>query len=252
MLARFLEEEGIPTTQISLVRLHTEIIKPPRALWVPFELGRPLGVPNNPAFQERVLLAALKLLEAPEGPVLADFPEDAPVSSGEPVVLACPYLPKEEDATITETERLCQAFKAEIMSLRPWYDMAVEKGRRTTVGLSRLDLENLGSFICSFLTESKPENPRKDVSLAYELRYAADDLKAYYHEAITAQPGAGAPTSDALAEWFWEDTLGGKILLAVREACSKSGDDSLQRVARSQIVPRKFSSLNTRREQTTQ
>jgi tripartite-type tricarboxylate transporter receptor subunit TctC len=35
-LGRWFEEEGIPTTQISLVREHTEAIQPPRALWVPF------------------------------------------------------------------------------------------------------------------------------------------------------------------------------------------------------------------------
>ena len=73
-----MEEEGLPTTQISLVREHTEKIKPPRALWVPFELGRPLGPPNDAAFQKRVLIAALKLLEASGGPVLEDYPEDAP------------------------------------------------------------------------------------------------------------------------------------------------------------------------------
>jgi hypothetical protein len=39
-LGHFLEREGIPTTGISLVREHTEKIRPPRALWVTFELGR--------------------------------------------------------------------------------------------------------------------------------------------------------------------------------------------------------------------
>ncbi len=77
-LAHYLESEGIPTTQISLIREHTETIRPPRALWVPFELGRPLGAPENPAFQRRVLLSALELLEAIQGPVLADFPDEAP------------------------------------------------------------------------------------------------------------------------------------------------------------------------------
>ncbi len=57
----------MPTTQISLIREHTEKIKPPRALWVPFELGRPLGVPNDAAFQNRVITAALDLFEAPSG-----------------------------------------------------------------------------------------------------------------------------------------------------------------------------------------
>ena len=75
-LAHYLEAEGVPTTQVSLIREHTETIHPPRALWVPFELGRPLGAPEDPGLQRRVLLAALNLLEAPEGPVLLDFPEE--------------------------------------------------------------------------------------------------------------------------------------------------------------------------------
>ena len=58
-LGHYLESEGLATASISLIRLHTEKIRPPRALWVPFELGRPLGVPDDPAFQTRVLRALL-------------------------------------------------------------------------------------------------------------------------------------------------------------------------------------------------
>ena len=36
-------------------------MRPPRTLWVPFPLGRPFGVPDNPAFQRKVLVAALAL-----------------------------------------------------------------------------------------------------------------------------------------------------------------------------------------------
>ena len=79
-LAHYIEDEGVATTQISLIREHSESIKPPRALWVSFELGRPLGVPDDPAFQKRVLLAALRLLDTDSGPVLEDFGEDAPAS----------------------------------------------------------------------------------------------------------------------------------------------------------------------------
>jgi hypothetical protein len=78
-LGHYIEEEGIPTVAIALVRPQAERTRPPRALWVPFELGRPFGPPNDPAFQKRVILATLRLLEAKAGPVLlADFPEDDP------------------------------------------------------------------------------------------------------------------------------------------------------------------------------
>ena len=77
-LSDYLEREAIMTTGISLVRENTESMQPPRSLWVTFPLGRPLGKPGDPAFQHRVIAAALELLNCESGPVLADYPEDAP------------------------------------------------------------------------------------------------------------------------------------------------------------------------------
>lgn len=237
VLSRFLEEEGLATTQIALVRLHTEKVKPPRALWVPFELGRPLGAPSDPAFQRKVLMAALKLLERPSGPVLADFPQDAPISKGEPTVLACPYIPPSEVTEGTDTEKLCQCFKAEIASLRSWYDISLQKRQRSTVGVSKLSMAEIGDFFCYFVTQGMPEHPRSEVPFASEIRYAADDLKAYYNEAVTVQPGMETTDSKALAEWFWKKTIAAKVLLAAREVCLKSPDQAIQRAA---LVPREF------------
>ncbi len=62
-LGHYIEEEGIATVAVSLIRPQTENTRPPRALWVPFELGRPFGPPNDPVFQKRVILAALRMLE---------------------------------------------------------------------------------------------------------------------------------------------------------------------------------------------
>ena len=73
MLARALEAEGIATTSISMVREHTEKVKPPRALFVPYPMGYPLGEPNNPALQHRVIAAALSLLKRNDVPVLEEF-----------------------------------------------------------------------------------------------------------------------------------------------------------------------------------
>ena len=74
-LGHFLERQGIATTGISLVREHTEKIRPPRALWVTFELGRPLGIPDDAPFQRRVVKAALDLLARTDGPLIGDYPE---------------------------------------------------------------------------------------------------------------------------------------------------------------------------------
>jgi len=89
-LGHYIEREGVPTAQISLIREQTAAIRPSRALWVPFMLGRPFGAPGEPAFQRRVLRSLLALFERPAGPVLEDFPEEAPGSVAEESAFACP------------------------------------------------------------------------------------------------------------------------------------------------------------------
>jgi len=80
-----LEARGTPTVAIGLVRPQMERTRPPRGLWTPFQLGRPLGEPADPEFQRRVLMRALGLLERHDGPViLEDFPDDPPNWSDTP------------------------------------------------------------------------------------------------------------------------------------------------------------------------
>ena len=104
-LAHFLEEAGIATTGISLIREHSQRMRPPRLLWVPFPLGRPLGRPNDAAFQQRVIAAALALLDADSGPVLADFPEDSGSESSPPDAWSCPLPLPPRRAAPTRTPR---------------------------------------------------------------------------------------------------------------------------------------------------
>lgn len=236
-LAHFIEEEGIPTTQISLIRRHTEIIRPPRALWVPFDFGRPLGAPNNPGFQKQILVAVLRLLEIPEGSVLQDFPYGAPVSENRVSTLSCPINPIRVETEVTEIGKLCLSFKTEITALRSWYEIAVAKHGRTTVGASRIEPDEIGNLICSFLRDTQPDNPRKDVSLADMLKLSVDDLKAYYFEAITSQPGQEDVSIPVFSDWFWRDTRAGQVLMTLKEVCLKSENSLLQRVGRALIVP---------------
>ncbi|MEE8373327.1 MAG: hypothetical protein V3R87_06415 [Dehalococcoidia bacterium] len=237
MLGHFFEEAGLPTTQISLIRRHTEITKPPRALWVSFELGRPLGAPGDPAFQKRVLLAALRLFEAAGGPVLEDFPEDAPDSGGEATTLACPVNFAQKQGDLTPTEKLCAAFKREMVSMRPWYDIAMKKRGRTTVGASGADVETIGDILCSILEGRVPDSPRQDISLAHTVAIIAQDLMAYYGEGITAQPGQESPSSKVVADWFWGGTVAAELLLAVQDACKRSEDLMMQIVGSALIIP---------------
>jgi len=232
-----LEEKGIPTTQISLIRKHTEKTNPPRALWVPFELGRPVGIPNDVEFQSRVLLAALRLLEAPSGPVIEDFPEEAPISKEPDTVWACPVELKKENISPGDAEQLKEAFKDEIGQLLPWYDIAVKKRGRTTVGVSGLKIEEIGDFICTFLDGDVPQNINKDIPLGFAIKLAVDDLKAIYTEAVAAQPGGAIPESLDLVNWFWDETVAGKLLLKIKDISVNSDDAGLQLFGKLLLVP---------------
>jgi hypothetical protein len=68
-----IEREGIATVSISLLREVVSVLKPPRALFVPFPMGFPLGAPQRPQWQHRVIAAALELLERDDTPILAEF-----------------------------------------------------------------------------------------------------------------------------------------------------------------------------------
>jgi hypothetical protein len=119
---------------ISLIRPQTENTKPPRALWVPFELGRPFGPPSDAAFQKRVILAALRLLECESGPVIIeDFPEEDPRERPDPAWRPPFSKPNLRDGSAT---RLAAALEDECERVEAAYRRAAKERERTIVGLS--------------------------------------------------------------------------------------------------------------------
>jgi hypothetical protein len=74
LIAAEIERRGIPTTCIVLLREIAMKVGPPRALFVPYPHGYPLGAPHDAELQKKVMRAALALLES-EGPapLLADY-----------------------------------------------------------------------------------------------------------------------------------------------------------------------------------
>ncbi len=207
---------------------------------MPFELGRPLGVPNDAAFQKRVMVAVFALLDHEAGPVLVDYPEDVPegadgLSEDEMTGMVCPIdLPRMPDANAPASE-LGQALFAEMDSLSPWYDLAVRTRGRTTVGPSELDLKVAAKFVADFLEDQETPAPRDDLVKGRVLKLAYEDLKAYYGEAITAQPGYG--TSLRVENWLFNETAFGKVLWTLRRICRKSDDEYYQYLGRNSIVP---------------
>jgi hypothetical protein len=85
LIQRAIEYAGITTVSVSLLREITEKIQPQRALFVPFALGYPLGAPNNPALQVRIMRAAFALLPRTDVPVLENFSYSPPPAASLPI-----------------------------------------------------------------------------------------------------------------------------------------------------------------------
>lgn len=232
-LGHYIEREGVPTAQISLIREQTSAIKPPRALWVPFMLGRPFGVPNEPDFQRRVLRHLLSLIERPSGPVLEDFPADAPAAAAQEEGFACPV----SFATPAGAAGgLAGRMQAEIDGLAPWYEFAKRRRGRTTVGVFGATVAEAAHHVASYLDGTPKAPPNGGWSAGIAVKRACDDVKAYYYEAVAAQPGNLAPK--AIEEWFWRETAAAQAFLAIRQICLKSDDESLKPLGKLSLIPR--------------
>ena len=220
MLARALEANGVATTSISMVREHTEKVKPPRALFVPFPFGHALGRPDDPELQHRVLRAALDLLGAPAGPVLRDFPEDA-----EPGVE--PPVPRQA-SSITPAADVAVDPVAEVREfLRRHEAWRAKSGGCTAFGLSGLPagrFDDVVGFLQRFAggTDADMEERPASVALPGFIRWCADDLKTLAFEGYLAMtPEAGG---DEIARWFWGTTAAGQLLRRVRDRLDTSAD----------------------------
>jgi hypothetical protein len=227
-----LEARGTPTVAIGLVRPQMEKTRPPRGLWTPFQLGRPLGEPEDPAFQRRVLLQALRLLERRDGPViLEDFPDDPPNSSD-----TAGWRPGE--LPIIETPDSAAGWQAalarELAELRPTWQRACKRYGRTTIGLSGQPPKDWPDCVARLLAGELPTVPLHNTA-ALTLRFLCDDIKAMYSEA--AQADGPPPSSRQIDMWFWSQTTAGKLLVALRSVALQSGNNALRTVGGRFFVP---------------
>ena len=214
--------------------MHTEGIKPPRALWVPFELGRPLGLPNDAEFQKRVLRACLGLLDAESGPVLEDYLEDIPAGSSEYdfTGMSCPIGLHPVPSNDSE---LTNSLVQETGQIAPWYELAVDQRKRTTVGISELDILDAARFLIDFIEDPSSPSPRLEMEVGPMLKHTCEDLKAFYSEAASAQPGMSS--SLAVENWLWNETVLGKVLWNFREEHVDDSDTYIGYLAKRGLIP---------------
>ena len=148
-LAHMLEERGIASVALGSVRAQMEKTRPPRGLWTSAQLGRPVGEPEDKAFQRRIVLAALRLLERTDGPVILEDFAEGPPGPRTPALPILTVMPATSDAWAA-------SFAAELALMMPLWRQAQARFGRTTVGLSFQSPEDWPAFAARFLAGELP------------------------------------------------------------------------------------------------
>ncbi|MCP4335507.1 MAG: hypothetical protein GY785_22890 [Gammaproteobacteria bacterium] len=224
-LAHYFEAEGLATVIVALVREHIVSMRPPRALWVSFELGRPFGPPGNAGFQRRVLSEALALLDqdSPD-PLLQDF-SDALIDSVDDADWCFP-------ATLNDASP-----RAESAGVLPVWQLARRRTGRSSYGISGLTPEAAVEFIERYHSPEPmliSKDMTKGMAKVSRARFAIDDIKVFYLEAAMAE--GGHPSARQLLDWFWGHTLAGALIREFQETARVSEDGNLELIADS-LVP---------------
>ena len=206
------EQAGLTTVNLALVRGQAESSKPPRALYVEFPLGRPLGRPDDVELQTDVLNAAFALLERDDVPVLVDYPGVIEEESDEPA--SCPMPPRHDPDLHPAID--------EARGLRHAYQRNVDATGRTLLGrVTSADVDGVVALIEKMI-DLENGATLDDVGLAGGAAIAAgQDIRAYYEEAGLQL--ADVTGARSLESWFYQTTETGQLIRRVRSAMKQQG-----------------------------
>jgi hypothetical protein len=213
VLAHVLEAAGIATVALASVRGQAERVRAPRALYCEFPLGRPLGRPQDPAFQHRVLAAAFALLETPrhEVPVLATFPEVVTEQVAEP--LTCTLPPRFDPSVHPAAD--------EARGLRDAFARAHRETGRSSFG-KVLTVEQVPAALEAFARIAGGA-PWDGAGLPGDPVSVASDVRTYYEEAAVALAGH-VPEARRAEAWFVERTEAGRVVRAAQKVMRQRKD----------------------------
>ena len=218
----------------------SEAVVPPRALWVPFALGRPLGAIDDSEFQKNVMRTAFGLLDTAVEPTIEDYQIEAP-DKGSSETWSCPL-----NLTSESSGSLAERLLAEVARLRPWAIETRRQRGRTLFGISGAREDHVDELARVFAAiaetgEVTSEPVTDEITWAFEmpllLRHIADDLRTFYHEAIAAQPSASSPDHDALNRWIFSETVFGETLGLVADGLTRASDSPVAQLVRGLLIP---------------
>lgn len=198
------------TVAIGSIREQIYGTAPPRGLFCDFPLGRPLGVPDDSAFQRRVIEHAFGLLERRE-PVVEDY--DVVIADEVSEILVCP-LPARMDP---------DAHPAidEAKGLRPAYERAVAKYGNRAGAARLLDADSIPAAIESFIRVAEGR-PWKQAGIPGIPARVSQDIRGYY-EMAAMEIADHTPAAWAGYRWFRDKTKAGAVIRKARDAMRESG-----------------------------
>ena len=79
------------------------------------------------------------------------------------------------------------------------------------------------------------DSPVAGRSLSETFKLGVEDLKAFYLEAVTAQPSAGS--ANDINTWFWDETAAGELLWRLREQLREHPDNGIRLHSQFTLVP---------------
>lgn len=226
ILGHVLEVHGLSTVVLASNLEIAQRAKAPRALFCDFPIGRPLGVPKDPAFQHRVLGAALDQLNRPEGPVLEIFPEVIKDEADTPA--AC-VLPPRYDPSIPPSVD-------EAQGLRPAWDRARKQNGATQIG-RRIGVDQIPDAVRSLVEIAEGRPWKEFFSTEDELLQTVMDIRVYYEEAATALADH-VPAARAAEAWLYQKTeTGGQLKKLVRQLRESGQEKEMSLMSVAYIVP---------------
>jgi hypothetical protein len=219
-----LEEAGMSTVAISLVREHAAAVKPPRAVWVPFPFGLPFGYPGNAVEQQAVLDLAFSTLDAPRGPVLIDFVRDASTSTEAGAPLQASDVPLDPATAGLD-------FAAEVSQIRRYWEEHYAATGRTAVGLTQVPpvrFRGIVRFLEAFRDDQTADFADRpaDLDRLLFVRLCVEDLRVMYAEArMQTHPHESSPERQ---RWLLGRTALGAFLRSLRDRMDASDDPQIK------------------------
>lgn len=204
-LAHVFEAAGLSTIVLASMKEVAEKMKPPRALYCEFPLGRPLGRPDDVELQRDVLERAFALLDSPHQ-VLETHPQ---VIESEEQPLACSIPPRFDPKLPAAVD--------EAQGLRAAYNRSLARRGVTAVGRA-IDADTIPDAL-RVLDQWASGEAWTDHPLPGKNTVAVcHDIRAYYTEAALELATGPTPGGRSVEAWFHEETEAGRTVLAARAA----------------------------------